>query len=82
MRLPQNPGNPAALVFLDPPYGKGLGARALHAARAGGWIAPGALIVWEEAVAQDAPDGFTRLETRPYGDTVVTLLEADGGPEM
>ncbi|SIS58025.1 16S rRNA (guanine966-N2)-methyltransferase [Roseivivax lentus] len=66
----------ARLVFLDPPYGKGLGKRALASARAGGWIAPGALVVWEEASPQIAPEGFLPLETRRYGDTHVSLLEA------
>lgn len=64
------------LVFLDPPYGKGLGALALSAAQAAGWIAPGALIVWEEATEQPAPPGFDLIETRRYGDTVLTLLRA------
>ena len=31
---------PVTLVFLDPPYGQDLGAPALLAARAGGWLAP------------------------------------------
>lgn len=68
---------PVTLVFLDPPYGKGLGSKALAAARSGGWIAPGALIVWEENAPQLAPEGFVPLETRRYGDTHVTLLEAE-----
>ena len=65
------------LIFLDPPYGQGLGAPALVAAQAQGWVAPGALVVWEENAPQDAPEGFTVLETRGYGDTVVTILRAD-----
>ena len=64
------------LVFLDPPYGKDLGARALRAAHAGGWIAPEALIVWEESAPQTAPEGFALLDTRRYGDTHVTVLRA------
>ena len=67
----------ATLVFLDPPYGKGLGAPVLTGARAAGWIAPGALVVWEDNSAQDAPVGFAPIETRRYGDTTVTLLTAD-----
>lgn len=67
---------PVTLVFLDPPYGKDLGAKALASARAGGWIAPGALVVWEENGPQVAPEGFALLETRRYGDTHVTLMEA------
>jgi 16S rRNA (guanine966-N2)-methyltransferase len=70
---------PFELIFLDPPYGKGLGARALVAARAGGWIAPGALIVWEDNSAPLVPDGFTLRDQRSYGGTVITLLRADQG---
>ncbi len=69
---------PASLVFLDPPYGKGLGSRALASGVAGGWVAPGALIVWEESAPQLPPEGFTPLDTRRYGDTHVTLLERAG----
>lgn len=73
---PLNPerDRPADLVFLDPPYGKDLGARALISARNGGWIAPDALIVWEESTEQPPPDGFQLLEHRRYGDTCVTFL--------
>ncbi|MHA7866592.1 MAG: 16S rRNA (guanine(966)-N(2))-methyltransferase RsmD [Salipiger thiooxidans] len=67
---------PCDLVFLDPPYGKALGDKALAAARDGGWLAPGALVVWEESGPQLAPEGFTPLEDRRYGDTHVTLLRA------
>ena len=38
----RNPGPPFDLVFLDPPYGRGLGETALASALAGGWVAPGA----------------------------------------
>ncbi len=76
-RLPPCTSTPATLVFLDPPYGKDMGAPALLNARAGGWIAPRALIVWEESSQQPAPDGFTFLDARKYGDTTVTLLEAE-----
>ena len=76
-RLGPHDGPPATLVFLDPPYGAGLGTRALGAARAGGWIAPGALVVWEEAAPQPALAGFTLDSHRSYGSTHVTLLMAD-----
>lgn len=62
------------LVFLDPPYGKGMGQTALAAARAGGWLAPDAMIVWEENAPMNAPEGFERIDKRKYGDTHVTLL--------
>ncbi|MCB2136376.1 MAG: RsmD family RNA methyltransferase, partial [Rhodobacteraceae bacterium] len=64
------------LVFLDPPYGQSLGEAALASAHAGGWIAPGALIVWEESRPPAAPEGFETLDQRRYGDTLVTLLKA------
>lgn len=64
------------LVFLDPPYGKGLGEVALGAAMAGGWIAPGALIVWEEGGAVAVPEEGSLLDERAYGDTVIRVLEA------
>jgi 16S rRNA (guanine966-N2)-methyltransferase len=76
-RLSANTGTPATLVFLDPPYAKGLGQAALTQARAQGWIASDALIVWEESAPMPPPEGFTALEDRRYGDTVVTLLSAD-----
>ena len=62
------------LVFLDPPYGRGLGERALASALQGGWIAPGALVVWEDSTPPLPPPGLTFLDQRSYGGTVITLL--------
>lgn len=66
----------ATLMFLDPPYGKGLADRALASAVAGGWLAAGAVVVCEErAGAQIAvPAGLDVVERRTYGDTEVTFL--------
>jgi 16S rRNA (guanine966-N2)-methyltransferase len=64
------------LVFLDPPYGKGLGEKALASCAEGGWLAPGAMIVWEEGMAPVIPQGFEMLDQRRYGDTLVTMLRA------
>ena len=69
-------GAPATLVFLDPPYGQGLGAPSLTALRDGGWLAPGALVVWEESARQTAPAAFRPLDARRYGGTWVTVLES------
>lgn len=77
-RLPACAGDPFDLIFIDPPYGKGLGARALGQAEAGGWLAPEALVVWEEASAMRPPEGFVLLDRRSYGDTHVTLLSKSG----
>lgn len=79
-RLGAWPNAPFDLVFLDPPYGKQMGQMALKGAQTGGWLAPGAMIVWEENAAQHAPAGFRRLDTRKYGDTHVTLLEFTASP--
>lgn len=73
------PAAPFDLVFLDPPYGKGMGQAALAAAATGGWLAQGAVIVWEENAPMHAPRGFTRTDRRKYGDTHVTLLRYDAG---
>ena len=77
-RLGAGPEAAMTLVFLDPPYGKGLGARALDSLARGGWLADEALIVWEESSEQEAPKGFTKLDARRYGDTWVTILQFDG----
>ena len=71
-----HPVEPFSLVFVDPPYGKGLAERALASALAGGWLAPGALIVVEEAAQSRfvAPPGFIELERRPYDTTELIFL--------
>ena len=73
-RLPPTDG-PATLVFLDPPYGRDLGAMALAAAQGAGWIAEGALVVWEEEAPMPPPPGFALGEHRTYGGTHLTILE-------
>lgn len=72
-RLGGNPEAPFSLVFLDPPYGQGLGERAIASALEGGWIAPGAVIVWEESRNPAVPAPLTRIDQRRYGDSIVTL---------
>ena len=69
---------PFDLVFLDPPYRKGLAEQALIAARDGGWLKPDALIVVEEAAdaAFTAPDGFQETERRPYAESELIFLSA------
>ncbi len=68
-------GEPYDLIFLDPPYGKDLGIKALNSAHEGGWISPEALIVWEEGREQLIPDKFEMLDARKYGDTWVHILQ-------
>ncbi len=66
------------LVFLDPPYGRGLAPPALAALRNGGFLAKDALLVIEEFAAAkiDLPDGFALLESRRYGETRIVLASA------
>ena len=49
----------------------------LTAAADGGWIAPGALIVWEESAPIVPPAGLTPRDARRYGDTMISILTAD-----
>lgn len=67
---------PYDLAFLDPPYGKGLGEKALDALARGNWLRPGAISVLEEraGVTLTFADGFTVLDARTYGDTEITIL--------
>jgi len=73
--LPTAP-EPCSLLFLDPPYGQRLGPSALSSAREQGWIAPGAVVSWEERSPQAPPPGFEQLDQRRFGDTWITLLRA------
>ena len=75
---PAHPIEAFSLVFLDPPYGKGLAEKALVAARDGGWLKPQALIVVEEATeaAFKPPEGFEEIERRAYDDTELIFLRA------
>ena len=65
------------LVFLDPPYGSGLGPRALAALAAAGWIGVDTLCIVEVA-AKDvvtAPDSFVILDERHYGPAKFVFLQ-------
>jgi 16S rRNA (guanine966-N2)-methyltransferase len=73
---PAHPLDPFSLVFLDPPYGKGLAEKSLISARDGGWLMPEALLVVEEAADAGfkTPEGFIELERRRYDDTEFTFI--------
>jgi 16S rRNA (guanine966-N2)-methyltransferase len=66
---------PFTLAFLDPPYGKGLGGRALAALAGGKWLAPGAIVVVEESAKAvvTLPPGFAEVDRRVWGDTQVVF---------
>ncbi|QGZ36254.1 16S rRNA (guanine(966)-N(2))-methyltransferase RsmD [Stappia indica] len=69
---------PFDLVFADPPYRKGLGEQALAACLAGGWLAPGALVVLEEdAKTEIAPiDGLEELDRRTVGESQFVIYRS------
>jgi 16S rRNA (guanine966-N2)-methyltransferase len=76
---PAGDGAPFDLAFLDPPYRKGLGEQALAGLLSGGWLAKGAICVWERA-ADEPPvtvPGFETLDTRTYGAAQVVFLRRD-----
>lgn len=73
-KLPGRTGVPFDLVFLDPPYRMGFGAKAIASALDGGWLSRKTFIVWEEATPMEPPTGFEVVDSRRYGDTHVTLM--------
>ena len=72
---PRAPG-PCALVFLDPPYGKGLVEASLRALSAAGWIAPDAVVCaeTEASPAVAPPPGFALLSERTHGPARLLFL--------
>lgn len=68
---------PVDLVFLDPPYHKGLGERALTSLGEGGWLKPDTLLILEEAreAVVSLPAGFVLLDRREYGAAGVLLIQ-------
>jgi 16S rRNA (guanine966-N2)-methyltransferase len=72
---PAGVGAPFDLVFLDPPYGKGLGEAALARLRSGGWLADDALVVFECGVDEaPAVPGYETLDERQYGAATLLFL--------
>lgn len=69
---------PFGLVFLDPPYHRGLGEKALVAARSGQWLQPKALCILEEDAKTDIaiPEGFELEDERTSGDSKVLFLRS------
>lgn len=64
------------LAFLDPPYGQGLGEVALARLAEGGWLMPGALVVFERGADEAAfsVPGFEVLDERKYGAARVHFM--------
>lgn len=63
------------LLFADPPYGRGLGEKALASAATGGWLVDGTIAVIEEAERSTLvlPPQFTVIDRRVWGSTQVVF---------
>ncbi len=68
---------PFNLIFLDPPYGKGLSEKALLCASENGWLEKTATIILEEKAGIDLElsSDFTVLEKRKYGGSEIYILQ-------
>ncbi len=73
------PQSPFDLVFADPPYGKGLGEKALRALVKGAWLSAGGVVVVEEAKGLVVGDvaGLTVVDVRVYGESCVRIYRAE-----
>ena len=73
---PGGDGPAFGLAFLDPPYAKGLGERALAKLAEGGWLAPEAVVVFERGASEPpfSVPGFEPLDARDYGAARVHFL--------
>lgn len=73
---PPNYLKPSELIFLDPPYGKGLASRALNQLIAHKWLGKHATVVIEMAFDDKlaVPNGFTQADERRYGNTKIVFL--------
>ncbi len=79
-QLGTRPGSQAEtfnLVFLDPPYRKGLGEKALETLISGNWLSSAAVVVFERAVDEDdfATEVWDKINTKIYGAAQVLFLK-------
>jgi 16S rRNA (guanine966-N2)-methyltransferase len=79
-QLGTRPGSQAEafnLVFLDPPYRKGLGEKALDALVSGNWLSENAIIVFERAADEDdfVTDVWQKINVKTYGAAQVLFLQ-------
>jgi len=74
-------GKKFSLVFLDPPYGKGLVGRAAAELSRAGILAPGAVVLAERAARdpeETLPEGWEKRTDRRYGETRITWYDVAG----
>ena len=77
---PSSAGPAFDLVFLDPPYARGMGEKALDGLGAHAWLNPGAVLVFErgEGEPEIQPDGYELIDERRYGAARVLFLRWAG----
>jgi 16S rRNA (guanine966-N2)-methyltransferase len=74
---PSSAGAPFDIAFLDPPYAKGLGEKAVAELRAHAWLAPGAILMFERGRGEVDPvlEGFEQIDARDYGAARVLFFK-------
>lgn len=73
---PNNDSGLVDLVFLDPPYNKGMIPLALSALEGGGWLADDAVVVLEsERDFTFDRGGYTQIQEKIYKDTKIMILQ-------
>lgn len=67
------------LVFADPPYGKGLGEKALKSLIAGGWLNRAGIVVLEESQKAEINDisGLALIDERDYGESKIRFYRGE-----
>jgi 16S rRNA (guanine966-N2)-methyltransferase len=72
------PGQPASLVFLDPPYGQTLVEAAVAALSTAGWLAPAALLIAETGRDESLALPAEPLAERAHGAGRITVWRFAG----
>lgn len=76
LKLSGTASKQAELVFLDPPYGKGLAPKVLEKLRTAGWVAKDALVIVEDDTALNSVDGYSHLESRKFGQSFMNFFQS------
>ncbi len=76
IKILEKRGEAFDLIFLDPPYGKGLALKTLQVLSQGSILAPAALIVAEHSPVEEltAVPSLERIDWRKYGGTEVSFF--------
>ncbi len=78
LKILEKKGERFDLVFLDPPYHKGLAKKALKTIASSGILAPRSFVIVEHAGTDDlgeAPENITRFKEVDYGDIKVSFFQ-------